>query len=345
MPSKAFEEGDNFDTLRFVFAATVAIFHFVVLTDAPSLAFLQGTLSLGADISVSGFFVLSGYLVLGSFQRSKSVLSYAGKRIRRLYPAYAAIIILCTFAALLISAPARHDIGAVAKYLGANLVFLNFLAPTLPGVFEDNRLQAVNGALWTLKIEVAFYFLLPLIAIAAAKLRSGKWVFFAALYLAAEIWRLTFREAGGSFGMLAHQLPGQMSYFVTGMALWEARKSFKALNWAAIVALVLVIASYLLPIFEWLRPAALGMLVIAIAGAPRAPLSFGKYGDLSYGLYIVHFPIIQAVSASSAELPIAAQAAIAGVLTLIAAALLWRFVERPMLHPGSHYKKRALTGA
>lgn len=339
MPSRVSEGGDNFDSLRFLFATCVAVFHFVVLTGAPSLAFLTSPLSLGADVSVSGFFVLSGYLVLGSFQRSKSVVSYAEKRFRRLYPAYATVIVLSAFLALLVSGPARDDLGAVAKYLGANLIFLNFLAPTLPGLFEDNRLQAVNGALWTLKIEVAFYCLLPLIALIAVKLRAAKWIMFAALYLAAEVWRGAFRGADGGLAVMAHQLPGQMSYFVTGMALWEARDFLRKMFWAACLGLTMLIASYQIPAFEWSRAAALGILVIAIARAPSVSLNLGRDGDFSYGIYILHFPIIQIVAASAGGMPVWIQAAIAGTLTFIAAVLLWRFVERPLLHPGSHYKR------
>jgi peptidoglycan/LPS O-acetylase OafA/YrhL len=341
MSSRSSEGGDNFDALRFLFAACVAVFHFFVLTGAPASAGVYRALSLGADISVSGFFVLSGFLVLGSFQRSSSLRSYAEKRIRRLYPAYATVILVCTLTALLFSAAARGDLAAVAKYLGANLLFLNFLAPTLPGIFEDNRLQAINGALWTLKIEVAFYCLLPLIAIATAKMRSAKWALFATFYVAAEMWRASFREAGGGLAVMAHQLPGQMSYFVMGMVLWEMRSGLKLGMFAIVSTLFAVAISYQTPALEWARPAGLGLLVITIAKAQFRLPRFGRYGDISYGIYIVHFPVIQFVAASFGGMHIGVQGAFAASLTFTAATLLWRYIERPMLHPGSHYKQKA----
>lgn len=340
MPSKG-SEGENFDALRFIFAACVAVFHFFVLTGAAASPVFYGALSLGADISVSGFFVLSGYLVLGSFQRSSNLWSYAEKRIRRLYPAYATVILVCTLTSLVFSASARSDLWAVAKYLAANLFFLNFVAPTLPGVFEDNRIQAVNGALWTLKIEVAFYCLLPLIAIAAAKLRSAKWIFFATLYVIAEVWRAGFREAGGGFAVMAHQLPGQMSYFVMGMALWEARNSLKTNALIASTCLAIIVGTYQVSLLEWSRAAALGLLVVMIAKAPFSLPRFGHFGDLSYGIYIVHFPIIQVAATTSVHSTSWALAAIAASSTVFASILLWRFVERPLLHSGSHYKIKA----
>ena len=38
------------------------------------------------------------------------------------------------------------------------------MQPSLPGLFAGNPFREVNGALWTLKIEVLFYLVLPVLA-------------------------------------------------------------------------------------------------------------------------------------------------------------------------------------
>ena len=342
---------NRFDLLRLLFAGGVAVFHAVALSAIAPLSDLENVLSHLAELCIEGFFIVSGALVFGSLARADDLADYAGKRVRRLYPAYAVIILLPALASLIIAGPGA--LAQIAHYLGANLVFLNFLSPELPGLFQGQRFEEVNGALWTLKIEVMFYLALPVIAALMRLAGRGGWVVLLVLYVAGEAWRLlvpAILEGDGVAGMLnaygpqiARQLPGQMAFFASGMALWLMWDQVKTRPGRfGLVGFVLFAASWL-PWLEPLRAAGLAGLIAWAAFAPGPVLNAARFGDISYGLYIAHFPIIQMIvmagvfSAAGPSIGFAA----AAVLTVAASFLLWWLVEKPALRKDSHYRQAA----
>ncbi|MEL6324332.1 MAG: acyltransferase [Pseudomonadota bacterium] len=334
---------NRFDALRLLFAATVAVYHLVVLASLAPGSSVERLFAEAAHVSIQGFFIISGALVLGSWERSASWRTYLEKRVRRLYPAYAVIILVPTATAVLMG----RDLMGIAHYLGANLVFLNFLAPTLPGVFEGQRFEAVNGALWTLKIEVLFYAALLVLAPCLVWARRRGWAlwFLIGLGLGGEAWRLAFLtfappEQASISAILARQLPGQMAFFAGGMALWVFRHSLKSRTAGlGLIGLVCLAAGIVVPEGIVLRPLGLSLLVAFAAWHPGPQIPAARHGDISYGIYICHFPIIQMlVSAGVFETSPAFGALAASGLTLGAACLLWRFVEKPALRADSHYR-------
>jgi peptidoglycan/LPS O-acetylase OafA/YrhL len=335
---------NNFNLLRLVFALMVVAYHAVLLPAVPHWSGLHGPLSVAAQIGVQGFFVLSGYLVWASFERSPTLGLYAEKRVRRLYPGYATVIAACVVCALAASAPARADPGAVGRYFGWNLLFLNFMAPRLPGVFEFNRFTEVNGALWTLKIEVMFYAVLPLLAWLLRTSGRWRWAVVAAIYVGAELWRLGFDHLGthGGRGMyveISRQLPGQLSFFVTGVAFHLLDLPRARLRQAGVAGTFVLVLSLIVPAAAPLRAWALGAVAIWVAmGLPR--LADGaRFGDLSYGLYIVHFPIVQAMTALGVYAASATLGLVVSAIAAVCAALmLWWLVERPALRADSAYR-------
>ena len=159
---------DNaFHFIRLVCCLIVVYEHAVGLS-AASIS----TLCL-AQTAVSVFFILSGFWVTISLLRSESVKEYAVKRIKKILPPYFTVVIgfailLCMFSTL---SPKEYFSNAgFWKYLAANLTTLNFLHTSLPGVFEGLPLNgAVNGALWTIKVEIAFYVFLPILMLVITK--------------------------------------------------------------------------------------------------------------------------------------------------------------------------------
>ncbi|MEQ9315317.1 MAG: acyltransferase family protein, partial [Henriciella sp.] len=139
------------------------VFHAWALSAMAPFGETEQALGVLAELSIQGFFIVSGALVYGSLERSETLATYAEKRVRRLYPAYAVVILVPALVSGFLTGWA--DVTAILSYLGANLIFLNFLSPDLPGLFDANRFTEVNGALWTLKIEVMFYIGLPVLAV------------------------------------------------------------------------------------------------------------------------------------------------------------------------------------
>jgi len=336
--------GNRFDLIRLVLASAVFAYHAIALTAFGGTGPLEARFALAAELSIQGFFIVSGALVAGSLARSESVMDYAGKRIRRLYPAYAVVILIPAAVSLALTS----DIEGVGRYVGANLVFLNFLSPDLPGLFAGNRFTAVNGALWTLKVEVMFYVALPVIALLMRAFGKAGWIVLVLLCAGGEAWRyfVPVLIDHPLAPELARQLPGQMAFFASGMALWSLWSAAKARPLVfGVLGLALLAASVAHPYAAPLRAAGLAGVIAAIAFLPGPALNAARFGDVSYGVYITHFPILQAMIMAGlfVQLGYAAGFAAAALLVFAASFLLWHLVEKPALRPSSHYRQAAAS--
>ena len=165
--------------------------------------------------------------------------------------------------------------------------------PCLPGLFENNLMCAVNGALWTLKVEEGFYIVLPFIFYAIKKSRKT-FLILASLYVLSILYWFVM-DFYFNKPLLAKQLPGYMAYFVTGIFLFlnfelVLQNKNKLLLISILLLIILRFSHFQIDFFY---PAAFGSLVIIAAYNLPFLNNFGKYGDFTYGLYIYHFPIIQ----------------------------------------------------
>jgi peptidoglycan/LPS O-acetylase OafA/YrhL len=332
---------NNFDLLRAIFAVTVFCVHAAVLSVNNHL--LSLTCFLSSEVAVKSFFVVSGFLIFMSYQNSHTISSFFSKRIRRIYPAYLFVILASVLMGVFFTTLPVNEYWSVStlKYFLANLIFINFLQPTLPGLFTENFNPAVNGALWTLKIEVMFYIAVPLIVFCFN--RFGRLPVMLLLFISSVIYSYVLfamaqSNGGGAFVELQRQLPGQLTFFIVGAAGYYYFEAFKK------YALYLVLLGLLAFVFKahlpWivLEPLSLGVLVIYFATAFTYVGDFGKYGDFSYGIYILHFPILQLLIANHifVDSPLLF-ITVAGALVLFSSILLWHFVEKPFLRKSSHY--------
>jgi len=56
---------------------------------------------LSSEFAVKAFFAVSGYLIFRSYEASSFSADYFEKRARRIYPAYAAVVLICAFGGVL----------------------------------------------------------------------------------------------------------------------------------------------------------------------------------------------------------------------------------------------------
>ena len=349
---KAFplNEGDlsrnNLDALRLFFALIVVFDHVAALSDVPAFSAYRPYLS--GFFAVKSFFVISGMLIYRSYTKSSSLKSYFEKRFRRIYPAYFTVVTVAAFALFSLSSLPASQYFAFGfwKTLLANLFFLNQSA-SLPGVFSLNASTAVNGALWTLKVEVLFYLSVPLIAYLCRRFGTGR--VLGALFCLSFLWKwsfellyLTHRQTH-LYVDLKESLPGQLFYFIAGIVLLL---NFEKLRRNFSLILCVTACTFLVDHF-FLR----GLLdVVWISGFAfffgfvRYLGNFSKYGDFSYGTYIVHFPLLQTwVALGVAERSPEIFLLVALTSIALGAFLMWHLVENRFLAKSSHYRQATVA--
>ena len=215
---------------------------------------------------------------------------------------------------------------------------------------------------WTLCVEAAFYVVLPLIGLLALRIGARprtQAALLVSIVVAATAWNRVVVDHGWN-AVVQKALPSFMGVFACGMlaALWiEHRRSLDRPVLAARATTILALAGAGIVIGHaawgetafslggWrpaLRdlPAAAGFaLVIAAVSAGRGPVLRGLAwrplagaGIVSYGLYLWHLPVLLAVrEAGLLPEPFVPRLVVVLVLSLLAAWLSWRLVERPAI--------------
>ena len=258
---------------------------------------IQNRFLLDGHMAVCGFFIISGFWVTKSYFCSKSLKEFFAKRAKKILPMYYfSVVGFSLLCVLFSSASPREYFGLdYAKYLFWNSIFLNFARPYLPNCFEK---AAVNGALWTIKVEIGFYLILPLLIYAWQKLNTSlkKNLFFACLYALSVAYNLLMTRYATKLHLpaqMAHQLPAFISFFASGMWIflnWELFLKIK--NKLIIPAIILYFVRYKTGT-EILFPAAFALIIVWAALFFKGVSFIGCDIDFSYGIYLFHFPIMQ----------------------------------------------------
>jgi peptidoglycan/LPS O-acetylase OafA/YrhL len=287
---------NSFTFLRLLLAFSVFIAHFKELTGAALFYW-----PISGNMRVSGFFIISGFLIIRSYYRSNSLLDYIKKRVRRILPAYLLIITVCALSLSFISSLSFREYFTSTvffKYLAANLTFMNFVQPTLPGVFSNNPLPFVNGSLWTIKVEVMMYAVVPVMALF---LKRKPIFIFAVLYIFSFLfsyYMIYLYDTSGKtiYILLQKQFLGQMRFFISGaILLFYFDFIKKQIKWILPLAALFFLSRYFIQnkLIDFVYPLSLGIILIAFVYYFKKLAVVSKFGDFSYGIFLYHYPVIQ----------------------------------------------------
>ena len=316
---------NNFDTMRLVAALCVVISHsFPFRTAAaavqPLFLLSHGQTTLGT-LSVYVFFVLSGFLITGSFERQPPH-QFVLARGLRLLPGLAAVLFILTFVVgpILTTIPLGEYFrsGKTYYFFVKNLSLTEYVNE-LPGVFEANPVpHVVDGSLWTLSYEAKCYFLVFLAGIAGLLSRYTLAALWAVALFCSWLWEdWHIAELG--------------SCFLGGAVLYVWKPPFRW--WIAVFCAVIWTASL------WtgfrLASATVGAYIILYIGLSpviRLP-KVTRWGDLSYGTYIWAYPVQQSVTlVLGSAITWYLNLFISTPIILLIAVLSWQFVEGPALN-------------
>ena len=277
----------------------------VLIAHTATLASVDLPLKSYSFVAVGGFFALSGFLLFGSFQRRPSIKYYFNKRARRILPPYFLVVIACAILMVMVSSLSVKEYYTSIgfwEYLGANLSFLNFLHPSLPGVFEGSEFYqpAVNGSLWTMKGEWICYISVPLLFFLIKREKRPKLIITSVIIICL-ILKLSFIFLGDLtdkqiFYTLEKQFSSIFIFFFTGAFINLVYDEFLKYKWYILVVAIIIIAFngyYESFYYLFLRPFVLASLVIWFSQVGRWGYFMKNHEDLSYDIYLFHFPVIQ----------------------------------------------------
>ena len=316
----------------------------------------------GGFIGVDVFFVISGFLITGNLLRTAesrgnvSFKQFYWNRVRRIIPA-ATIVLACTYvAAALVFLPFRaQQVGVDAWFAFIFVSNWRFAAQQTDYFAAGDAVSPIQHY-WSLSIEEQFYFVWPALIFLIGLIVARKaWTHGRRMRLAAAVMACVVAISLG-WALYETATGPTWAYFNTFARVWElgvgallatavgvlARIPVAVKPWLSWAGLALITAGLLLitegsvgfPAPWALLPVTGAALVIAagVRGEPAQGFLRNQasvyVGNISYSLYLVHWPVIVILGALVPHDGYFYLAAVA--LTFGLAIGSYHFVENPL---------------
>jgi len=323
----------------------------------------------GGFVGVDVFYVLSGYLITtllvteAETTSSLRLLNFYAKRVRRLLPAAALVLITTLLVAALIFAPRELELTAHAARANAlymsNLYFSHSASDYFSARVTFNPLLHT----WSLSVEEQFYLLWPwliMLGLLVWRAKSALLRSMAVLTIVSfgiNLWLTDHNRVIAFYALSARAWEfglGGMAALVPRGALQLNRTSWRLIGWSGLLLILGSAAaiSSAQPFPGWLALfPVIGTALTLLAGAEQPLLGVGAVfntaplqalGGLSYSWYLWHWPFLvfaaAIVPAGSAAMRIGAAVASLGM-----AFVTHRYFENPIRYNAALVQSPKLT--
>lgn len=267
----------------------------------------------GGFIGVDIFFVISGYLILGQIWRGLennrfSLVNFYLKRFKRLLPALLFVTATSTICAFFLLLPGEFD-NFVSSVWSSLFYYSNFLFYSQSGYFDSALEFTPLLHTWSLSVEEQFYFVFPLLFLAVFSFTKSRYYLTLFLLIISVISLIVSHiliSIDSSFSFYAS--PTRFWQFIAGGLLsiytFNLKRQFHKDLAVTLGVVTLIICSVYYdkstPFPGMMAfPVTFATLCILIANNQTGIVSsvfnnrISKYfGDISYSLYLWHWPAI-----------------------------------------------------
>ncbi|MGN0512821.1 MAG: acyltransferase family protein [Lachnospiraceae bacterium] len=317
-----------FDILRIIAALMVFSIHLFIFV--PQLPRSVCDVLTNGSYGVSIFFVMSGFLIFSSLERSKSLKEYYIKRVSRIIPAYYFIITVgivlwgCVFK--IMPADTYAHIGWLRYFL-----CLNTWLPSNDYGYWNNL-----WGLWTISCFVFFYIVAPFIKKVINNYNKSL-VFMLVMIPASFVFSKAAQMFFAAVGAANPEMLGvdnpiySLNTFAMGICAWYAYREGRQKNFLKVLSVLLAgfigINWYNRMLWGLLAALAITVFTDFSIGNKKVVSGIKLLGRYSFDLYLVHLPVIEILDYFNVTG--APYLVMAVTLSVVCAVLLYHLVENP----------------
>jgi peptidoglycan/LPS O-acetylase OafA/YrhL len=331
---------NNFNLIRLILAIIVILCHNTELLSgnrkSEIFTVLFNTQMSSGLFSVTLFFVISGYLIVQSWDKNHNASKFLLNRIFRIYPAFIVASIISCFLFGAFAGNKHYFQEFKFKYFIFNSLVLKI--PITPKIFANSFYPYINGSMWTINNEFVCYLFILLLGVLNFVKNRFKWLIFFSIFFSTTLIANYF-----DFKIIVSFLRNYIiadfiniklifAFFIGGTYYLFGKAYLNRKPIYIIAAVLMFICFFSTDLVEYLFPILGGYIVLSFAETSTTFLSgFNKLPDISYGIYLYGWPISKLIIFYQPKIDYWLLSEESLFVAVLFGLLSWYLIEKPFI--------------